>query len=72
MKIGLMFSAIVTFLLFITLMSFIPTFLWYTFDDRLATVTGNPMWGEIPFWNVYGFTWFVSCLCKSTSSSGGK
>lgn len=72
MKIGLIFSAIVTFLLFITLVSFIPTLLWYTFDDRLATVTGNPMWGKIPFWNVYGFTWFIGSLCKSASSSGGK
>ena len=58
----------VTVLIFVTLISFIPTLLWYTFDDQLAMILGNPLWGEVPFWNVYGFTWFVGFLTKSAGS----
>lgn len=58
--VGFVFMAGVTFLV-----SLIPTLMWYTFDDRLATVTQNPEWGTIPWYNVYGFTIFVTLISKS-------
>lgn len=53
-------------LVFAALVSLLPTALWYTFDDRLAYITGNPAWGDIPFVNVWGFTWFVSMVVSES------
>lgn len=41
-------------------LTFIPTLVWYGFDDTLAELTGVPALGDLPFWSVYAFCWFVS------------
>lgn len=49
--------------------AFIPTGLWYCFDDAFATAVETPGLGTVPFWNVFAFTWFILVGTKNVSSS---
>lgn len=53
-------SSIVAIVLFLCTIP--PACMWYTFDDKLAEITGVASLGEIPFWNMYGFTFFIAFL----------
>lgn len=46
------------------IVSFVPAWLWYCFDDKLAELVGVPAIGSLPFWNVYAACWFISYLFK--------
>lgn len=59
-------------LFIIVLASLFSTFLWYCFDDKLAEVTGVPALGNIPWFNVWPFTLFISNLFKASVSRGSK
>lgn len=39
--------------------------LWYTFDDALASLVGNPPIGKLGYWNLFGFYWFASFIVSS-------
>lgn len=54
----------------VILLSFIPTALWYTFDDSLAKALELPLLGHMPVFAVYPFCLFVGMLTKTTYNSG--
>lgn len=51
------------------LVAFVPTLLWYTFDDSLAELTKTPALGELDFWFVFLVTFFIRTLTASASVS---
>lgn len=66
------FLLAVVVMVLIGVAAFIPTGLWYCFDDAFATAVETPGLGTVPFWNVFAFTWFVMAVCKGFSSSKSK
>ena len=56
-------------LLLLPIISLIPTFLWYCFDDALASLTGVEALGNIAWYHMWPFTFFVASLFKSTTTT---
>ena len=62
-KIAYMILAVLLFIV----VTLVPTFLWYCFDDALAALTGIPALGVVMWYHVWSFTLFVYALFGRTS-----
>lgn len=54
------------------LVAFIPTGIWFTFDDWLAEISGVAWLGEVPFWRAYCIVWFFMWAVTRPSAGSKK